>query len=68
VPNNTKTKVAVIKVCLYEPQINRAYAEIAAHYDTPILPDRPRDKARVAAKFHQILQNFTEEMARAGVY
>jgi transposase len=29
VPDNTK--VAVIKACLYEPQVNRTYAEMAAH-------------------------------------
>jgi transposase len=34
VPDNTK--VAVIKACLYEPQVNRTYAEMAAHYDTAI--------------------------------
>src|SRR5512144_806476 len=49
VPDNTK--VAVIKACLYEPQVNRTYAEMAAHYDTAILPARPRrprDKAPTA--------------------
>jgi len=35
VPDNTK--VAVINACLYEPQVNRSYAEMAAHYDTAIL-------------------------------
>ncbi len=48
VPDNTK--VAVIKACLYDPQINRTYAEMAAHYGTAILPARPRkprDKAKV---------------------
>jgi transposase len=48
VPDNTK--VAVIKACLYDPQINRSYADMAAHYDTGILPARPRrprDKAKV---------------------
>jgi transposase len=48
VPDNTK--VAVIKACLYDPQINRTYTEMAAHYDTAILPARPRrprDKAKV---------------------
>src|SRR5207302_9157567 len=48
VPDNTKG--AVIKACLYEPQVNRTYAEMAAHYDTAILPARPRrprDKAKV---------------------
>jgi transposase len=48
VPDNTKT--AVVKACLYDPQVNRTYAEMAAHYDTAILPARPRrprDKAKV---------------------
>jgi len=42
----------VIKACLYEPQINRTCAEMAAHYDTAILPARPRrprHKAKVEA-------------------
>jgi transposase len=30
IPDNAK--VAVIKACLYEPQVNRTYAEMAAHY------------------------------------
>jgi len=50
VPDNAK--VAVIKACLYEPQVNRTYAEMATHYDTAILPARPRrprDKAKVEA-------------------
>src|SRR3954465_4821386 len=50
VPDNAK--VAVIKACLYEPQVNRTYAEMAAHYDTAILPARPRgprDKEKVEA-------------------
>ena len=50
VPDNTK--VAVIKACLYEPQVNRSYAEMAAYYDTAVLPARPRrprDKAKVEA-------------------
>ena len=40
VPDNTKT--AVIKACLYDPQVNRTYAEMAAHYGAAILPARPR--------------------------
>ncbi len=50
VPDNTKT--AVIKASLYEPSVNRTYNEMAAHYDTAILPTRPRrprDKAKVEA-------------------
>jgi transposase len=48
VPDNTKT--AVIKACLYDPQVNRTYAEMAGHYGAAILPARPRrprDKAKV---------------------
>lgn len=50
VPDNPKT--AVIKACFYEPTVNRSYTEMAAHYDTAILPARPRkprDKAKVEA-------------------
>src|SRR5271156_5938710 len=50
VPDNPKT--AVIRASLYDPQINRTYAEMAAHYDTAVLPARPRrprDKAKVEA-------------------
>jgi DNA replication protein DnaC len=48
VPDNTKT--AIVKACLYEPEVNHTYAEMAAHYGTAILPARPRrprDKAKV---------------------
>jgi transposase len=40
----------VTKACFYEPAVNRTYAEMAAHYNTTILPARPyraRDKAKV---------------------
>jgi transposase len=50
VPDNTK--VAVIKPHRYEPEINRTYAEMAAHYNMAVLPARPRkprDKAKVEA-------------------
>jgi transposase len=50
VPDNPK--VAVIKACFYDAQVNRTYAEMADHYDTAIMPARsrkPRDKAKVEA-------------------
>jgi transposase len=50
VPDNPK--VAVIKACFYDPQVNRTYGEMASHYDTAVLPARPRrprDKAKVEA-------------------
>lgn len=48
VPDNLKT--GVDKPDLYDPKINRSYAELAAHYGCLIDPARalkPRDKARV---------------------
>ena len=39
VPDNTK--VAVIKACLFDPVINRTYADLAAHQGTAVLPARP---------------------------
>ncbi|MEP7209179.1 MAG: IS21 family transposase [Casimicrobiaceae bacterium] len=43
-------KSGITKACFYEPAVNRSYAEMAAHYDTAIVPARPykpRDKAKV---------------------
>ena len=40
----------ITKACFYEPAANRTYAEMAAHYNTAIVPARPyraRDKAKV---------------------
>jgi hypothetical protein len=31
---------------LYDPLVNRAYADMAAHYGTAILPARPNSKER----------------------
>ena len=48
VPDNLKT--GVDKPDLYDPKLNRSYAELAAHYGCLIDPARaikPRDKARV---------------------
>ena len=50
VPDNLKS--GVHKASFYDPEINRSYAMMAAHYDTGILPARPykpRDKAKVEA-------------------
>lgn len=35
-------KSGVTKACFYEPGLNRTYAEMAAHYDTVVIPARPR--------------------------
>ena len=43
-------KAGVTATCRYEPGINRTYQDLATHYDTAILPARPRkprDKAKV---------------------
>ena len=48
VPDNART--AIVKTCFYDPEVNRTYADMAAHYGTVILPARPRkprDKAKV---------------------
>jgi transposase len=48
VPDNAK--VAIVKACRYDPQVNRTYSEMAAHYGAAVLPARPRkprDKAKV---------------------
>lgn len=50
VPDNLKS--GVTKPCFYEPEINRSYADLAAHYGTAVLParvGRPRDKAKAEA-------------------
>ena len=48
VPDNLRS--AITKACKYEPKENASYAELARHYDTAILPARPRkpkDKSKV---------------------
>jgi transposase len=48
VPDNTKC--AVIKPDRYEPDLNREFADMAAHYGCAVIPTRvrkPRDKAKV---------------------
>ena len=43
-------EAAVIQACLYDSQINRSYADTAAHCGTaipPARPRRPRDKVKV---------------------
>jgi transposase len=48
VPDNLRSGVA--RACRYDPELNRAYADLAAHYGIAVLPARvrkPRDKAKV---------------------
>lgn len=48
IPDNLKA--GVTKACRYEPEINRTYADLAAHYGLCVYPARPyhpKDKAKV---------------------
>ena len=48
VPDQPRT--AVTRTCRYDPELNPAYMEFARHYQTAIIPARPRkprDKAKV---------------------
>jgi transposase len=50
VPDNLKS--GVNKASFYDPEINRSYGQMAAHYGVSVLPARPRrpkDKAKVEA-------------------
>ena len=59
VPDNLKT--GVDQPGLYDPKINRSYAELAAHYGCLIDPARsrkPRDKARIERPMPYIRDSF----------
>lgn len=50
-------KSGVTKSCRYEPEINRSYQELGAHYDTAICATRaraPRDKAKVEKAVQEV--------------
>jgi transposase len=60
----------ITKACFYEPAVNRTYAEMAAHYDTAIVPARPykpRDKAKVEVAV-QIATRFIIAKLRNGYF
>lgn len=76
VPDNLRTGVE--RPDLYDPKINRAYAELAEHYGTLVDPARsrkPRDKPRVERPMPYIRDSWwrgrqfatVEEMQRAAV-
>jgi hypothetical protein len=59
VPDNLKT--GVDKPDLYDPKLNRSYAELAAHYGCLVDPARtlkPRDKARVERPMPYVRDTF----------
>ena len=50
VPDNLRS--AVTQACLYQPEVNRAYREMARYYGIAVVPARPRkprDKAKAEA-------------------
>ena len=68
VPDNLKT--GVIKPDLYDPKLNRAYAEMAAHYGCLIDPARagkPKDKARVERMMPYVRDSFWRGRSFGGV-
>jgi transposase len=53
VPDNLRS--AVDRPHRYEPDLNRSYSDLAAHYGSAIIPARwrkPRDKAKVEVGVH----------------
>jgi transposase len=59
VPDNLKTGVE--RPDLYDPKINRSYAELAAHYGTLVDPARalkPKDKAQVERPMPYVRDSF----------
>jgi transposase len=59
VPDNLRT--GVDKPDLYDPKINRSYAELAAHYGVLVDPARrgkPRDKARIERPMPYLRDSF----------
>ena len=56
-------KAGVIKPDLYDPQFNRAYREMAEHYDTFLDPARvrsPKDKGKVERDVQTAREKFKE--------
>ena len=46
------------KACFHDPAINRTYGDMAAHYDTAVVPARPRkpkDKAKVETAVQRVV-------------
>jgi transposase len=68
VPDQLKS--GVTRACLYEPDVQRTYQELAQHYATTVLPARPahpRDKAKVEVAV-QIAQRWLLARVRDQVF
>jgi transposase len=68
IPDNLKS--GVHKASFYDPELNRSYGMMAAHYGVGILPARPyrpRDKAKVEAgvRFVQRRQTHIQQYSRS---
>ena len=69
VPDNLKS--AVNKACRYEPWMNETYLDFARHYNTVILPARPRrakDKALVEGFVRLIYQRIYAKLRDEAFY
>jgi transposase len=54
-------KAAIVRVCLEEPEAQRAYRECAEHYGfliTPCRPHTPQHKGKVESGVHYVKRNF----------
>jgi transposase len=63
IPDNAKT--AVVKANLYEPELNATYQEMARHYNTVIVPAKPRsptDKAPVETAVQIVERRITARL------
>ena len=59
-------KTGVIKPDLYEPKINRSYAEMGLHYGVfinPCRPGKPKDKGKVERDVPTIREEFKKMVA-----
>jgi transposase len=68
VPDQLKS--GVTRACLYEPEVQRTYEELAQHYGTTVLPARPahpRDKGKVEVAV-QIAQRWLLARVRDEVF
>ncbi len=64
--NLDNLKAGVIKPSLYDPVINRAYRELAEHYDSFIHPCRvssPQDKGKVERDVQTVREQFRKFLA-----
>jgi transposase len=64
VPDNPRT--GVDRACRYEPDLNRTYQEMAAHYGVAVLPARPRKPRDKACASYCTLSRFDSSQGWLG--